>query len=474
MNSLQNLGANYGQQPIGSLGGNLPSNPAERDMNLYATNSLPPAFRSGATSIQAQQALAQRLQQAGYRFDDAKLNEIQRLSDEQKLEKENLIYMGAGLMMIGGDPLYNLGERSMQRTGQFVKEKFLKDSWLDNFDNMGEKTSLRQAGLQRNAATNVLELLDPEERTGLKGLWNRKKFGIRAVNHADYIEAAKELKLKDLKKLYSHLPDEVLRKMPESAVTSAGKFGKQLKQAISPVTDAVGKLYKDVLKLVPSDPLPPIATATPEVTKFNSKTAKMVKEPPPPTAGFFNFKEMGHDWKHNKWKFAKGVGGKALGVAGIGLTVYAAGSNAMDNYKNKNYRAIATDLTGEAVGVVVSSVATGALAWALVPVAGPIGMLAAGVIGGVIGQGATNITKWAVDPFFKLFGLKNADDNHRDKIKENRELLTNIAVGTGSALGNALKSVPRQATISSGNPSMFANNPATATNAPMIKGALDF
>ena len=163
----------------------------------------------------------------------------------------------------------------------------------------------------------------------------------------------------------------------------------------------------------------------------------------------------------------------------------------MDNYKNKNYRAIATDLTGEAVGVVVSSVATGAVNVALcaagaaavvacpplallAPVAGFAGMMVSGVIGGVIGQGATNITKWAVDPFFKLFGLKNADDNHRDKIKENRELLTNIAVGTGSALGNALKSVPRQATISSGNPSMFANNPATATNAPMIKGALDF
>ena len=493
MNSLQNLGANYGQQPIGSLGGNLPSNPAERDMNLDATNSLPPAFRSGATSIQAQQALAQRLQQAGYRFDDAKLNEIQRLSDEQKLEREQGIYMGAGLfsMAAGGDKLYDFGERSMQRTGQFVKQKFLKDSWLDNFDNMGEKTSLRQAGLQRG--TNGLELLDPENtRSGWQKFWDRNRSGIRAMNHAEYIEAAKELKLQQLKGANLHLPDEVIRNMPESAVTGVGKFGKQVKQAISPVTDAVGNLAKDVFKFGPSDPLPDIESMeVRKVERFNSQTTSMIKEPPAPTAGFFNFKEMGNDWDNNKWKFAKGVGGKALGVAGIGLTVYAAGSNAMDNYKNKNYRAIATDLTGEAVGVVVSSVATGAVNVALcaagaaavvacpplallAPVAGFAGMMVSGVIGGVIGQGATNITKWAVDPFFKLFGLKNADDNHRDKIKENRELLTNIAVGTGSALGNALKSVPRQATISSGNPSMFANNPATATNAPMIKGALDF
>jgi hypothetical protein len=393
--------------------------------------------------------------------------------------------MGAGLMGMGfgGDKLYDFGERTMQKTGQFVKNNWINKEWLDNFDKMGEETSLRQAGLQRNATTNALELLDPAERTGLKGLWNRNKAGIKAVNHAEYIEAAKQLKLQEVKKANIGNPlftDEMVRKSPDSAVTGAGKFGKQVKKAISPLTNAVGNLGKDIARSVGVNmtptPLPAINVGEAvHVEKYNLKEAKFVKETPPvttPKVGFID--DMKDALKNDKWKFTKGVIGKTVGTVGVALTAYSVGSNAIDNYKNQNYRAIATDITGEAVGLTVSSVATGVLAplatAALLPVLGPLaplgGMLVGGFAGGLIGQGATIVTKFVADPLFKLFGLKNKDDDTKSKIKENRELLTNIAAGTGAAIGHALSTVPRQGAP---NPSMFGSS-----GSQIVKGALDF
>jgi len=500
MNSVQNFNTSsrYGQlnQPA-SLAANLPRQSMETDMNLPAS-AVPPAFASSTTqprttapSIAEQQALLNQLSQAGYRINDSRLREIDKLTDEQRLEKENLMYMGAGLMGMGfgGDKLYDLGEHSMQKAGQFVKNK-LPEKWLDEFDKMGEATSLRQAGLQRNATTNAVELLDSAERTGLKGLWNRNKAGIKAVNHAEYIEAAKQLKLQEVKKANIGNPlftDEMVRNSPDSAVTGAGKFGKQVKKAISPLTNAVGNLGKDIARSVGVDmtptPLPAINVGEAvHVEKYNLKEAKFVKETPPvttPKAGFFKEMKTALDNGENL-KFAKGVGGKALGVAGIGLTAYSVGSNAIDNYKNQNYRAIATDITAEAVGLTVSSVATGAINVGLTvaavaavaacpplailaPVAPFVGMMVSGVLGGLVGQAATNVTRWVVDPFFKLCGLKNNDDDKKSKIKENRELLTNIAAGTGTSIGHALSTMPRP------NPSMFGS-----TGSSVVKGALNF
>ena len=500
MNSVQefNSSSRYGQptQPTNLTA--LPRQSMETGMSLPAS-AVPPAFassaqpRTTAPSIAEQQALLNQLNQAGYRIDDSRLREIDRLTAEQRLEKETMALMGVGLMGMGfgGDVLYDLGERSTQRMGQFVKDKWVSEQWLNKLDDMGEETSLRQAGLQRNA-TGALELVDPAERTGLKGLWNRNKSGVQAVNHAEYMEAAKQLKLQEVKKANmgnSLFTDEMVRNSPDSAVTGAGKLGKQVKQFVSPLTDAVGNLGKDIAGSVGGDMTPtpaPVITVgeTVYVEKYNLNDAKFVKETPPvttPKVGFID--DMKDAFKNDKWKFAKGAGGKALGVAGIGLTAYSVGSNAIDNYKNKNYRAIATDITSQAVGLTVSSVAAGAINVGLTvaavaavaacpplailaPVAPFVGMMVSGVLGGLVGQAATNVTKWAVDPFFKLCGLKNNDDDTKSKIKENRELLTNIAAGTGSAVGSALRAMPRQGAP---NPSLFGS-----TGSSVVKGALNF
>jgi hypothetical protein len=97
MNSVQdfNTSSRYGQpnQPA-SLAANLPRQSMETGMNLPAS-AVPPAFASStqprrtAPSIAEQQALLNQLSQAGYRIDDSRLREIDRLSEEQKLEKES-------------------------------------------------------------------------------------------------------------------------------------------------------------------------------------------------------------------------------------------------------------------------------------------------------------------------------------------------------------------------------------------------
>jgi hypothetical protein len=335
--------------------------------------------------------------------------------------------------------------------------------------------------------------MDKSQRTGWNGFKNRNMGGVQALNHKDYIEAAKQLRLQDVKKANignnTLFTDDMVRNSSDTAVTGVGKFGKQVKHAISPLTGAVGNLGKDMARgmglLDTPPPLKPVIDVNEavNVSKHNLKEAKFVKEAPPvttPKVGFF--KELGDAFKDgDKWKFAKGVGGKAIGVAGFGITAYSVGSNAIDNYKNKNYRAIATDITAEAVGLTVSSVATGAInvgltAAAVVavaacpplailaPVAPFVGMMVSGILGGIVGQGATAVTRWGVDPFFKLCGLKNNDDDTRSKIKENRELLTNISAGTGSALSHALTSMPRQATTQS----VFGSTGSA------IKGAYDF
>ncbi|MCS6266501.1 MAG: hypothetical protein H2174_02940 [Vampirovibrio sp.] len=504
MNSVQDFNTSrYGQQqqPNGLPTSSLPRQSMETGMNLPAS-AVPPAFasstqpRTTAPSIAEQQALINQLSQAGYRIDDSRLREIDRLTAEQRFEKETMAGMGAGLMGMGfgGDKLYDFGQHSTQKAGQFVKDKWVSEKWLDKFDEMGEATSLRQAGLQRNA-TGALELADASQRTGLKGLWNRNKGGVQAVNHAEYMEAAKQLKLQEVKKANmgnSLFTDDMVRNSPESAVTGAGKFGKQVKKAISPLTDAVGNLGKDIARGVDID-MTPTPTPAPaikigeavHVEKYNLKNANFVKEVPPittPKVGFFKDMKSALD-AGDKMKFATGVGGKALGIAGIGLTAYSVGSNAIDNYKNQNYRAIATDITAEAVGLVTTSVATGVISAGLTvaavaavaafpplamlaPVAPFVGPIASGILGGLVGQGATNLTRWAVDPFFKLCGLKNRDDDTKSKIKENRELLTNVAAGTGSAIGHALSTMPRQGTP---NPSMFGS-----AGSSVVKGALNY
>jgi hypothetical protein len=484
MNSVQesnNKTPWYGQPQSFGVGGGansaLPRQSLETGMNL-PTSAVPPAFaspRSTTPTVAEQQALLAQLNNAGYRIDDSRLNEIARLVDEQRTEKENLMYMGAGLMGLGfgGDFAYDFGALSTHRAGQHIKDKWLKPEWLNKFDDAGKQTSLRLAGLEETA-DGTLKLIDPNQRKGLKGFWDRNAPGVRAVNHKDYMEAAKQLKLQEVKKLNQFNPnftDEMVRNSADSAVTGTGKLWKQAKNAVSPVTDAVGGLAKDILQgvqgaggtAVAPAVVPPIDMTTPTVVKHNLQTAKFVEEVPPvttPKVGFFKEMKTALDEGKN-WKFAKGVGGKALGVAGIGLTAYSVGSNAIDNYKNENYRAIATDVVSEGVGLAVSSIASGVIASGLVAasVAFPPLLIAApfiaGIAGGFVGQGATNLTKWAIDPFFKWCGLTNKDDNTRSQIKENRELLTNIAAGTGSSVGAAFRNaIPRQAMPS--NPSMFS------------------
>jgi hypothetical protein len=494
MNSVQDFNTSrYGQpsQPA-NLAANLPSQSMETGMNLPAS-AVPPAFaspnaqpRRTAPSMAEQQALLNQLSQAGYRIDDSRLREIDRLSEEQKLEKTNMAGMGYGVAaMFLGEPIQELGDLHMRQAGQFVKDKWISDKLLDKIDDWGEATSLRRAGLQRNITTNALELLDPAERTGLKGFWNRAKPGIKAINHTEYMEAGKQLRLQDLQKLHPDLPESVIKQMPGSAVTGAGKVWKQAKYGVRSVTESVRNLGKDIARgvgiKIPPTPATSINTNLPvEVPRHSLKTANFVKPAETPkAAGFFEgFKALPGEtkalWQNGeKFKAIRGVGGKALGVAGIALTAYSVGSNAIDNYKNQNYRAIATDVVGQAAGIVASSYLTAGCMAAATLVCAPLGpfapvagMLIGGVVAGVAGQAVTNFTKWAVDPLFKMFGLKNKDDDTKSKIKENRELLTNIAAGTGSAVGSALRAMPRQGMP---NPSMFGS-----AGSSVVKGALNF
>jgi hypothetical protein len=189
----------------------------------------------------------------------------------------------------------------------------------------------------------------------------------------------------------------------------------------------------------------------------------------------------------NPGTFAKNVGVKSLGVIGAGIAVYQVGSNAIENYKAGDYRNVVKDVAGQATGLAVSSVLAGALtpvatggllaasaALTATGVLAPVGAalafatpllapLVAGVAGGIIGQVATEATKWGLDPLLKWAGFKNSSDKARDEIKQNRELLTNIATGTSTAL---IK--PRQTTestipvaTSGSNPSLFAQAPNT-------------
>lgn len=191
-----------------------------------------------------------------------------------------------------------------------------------------------------------------------------------------------------------------------------------------------------------------------------------------------------NSFKRVPWK---DVGTKSLGVVGAGIAVYQVGSNAIENYKAGDYRNVVKDVAGQATGLAVSSVVAGALtpvaaggllaasaALTATGVLAPVGValawatpvlapLVAGVAGGIVGQVATEATKWGLDPLLKWAGFKNSSDKARDEIKQNRELLTNIATGTSTAITKGV-GLPRQATegvpTTGSNPSLFAQAPS--------------